>query len=89
MKFFFTVISFVLFFASAYAQGTVITGKVTDAVDGTPLAGTTVKIKGTSKATVTNQNGNFTINALKNQSLVISNIGYADQEVSYWRSNKH
>ena len=82
MKFFFTVISFLLFFAGAYAQSAIITGKVTDAIDGSPLAGTTVKIKGTSRATVTNQNGNFTINALKNQSLIISSIGYADQEIS-------
>lgn len=81
MKCFFTVISFLLLFAGAYAQST-ITGKVTDAVDGSPLAGSTVKIKGTSRATVTNQNGNFTINASKNQTLVISNIGYADQEIS-------
>lgn len=82
MKLFCTVISVLLFCAITNAQTVNITGKVTDAVDGSPLVGATVKIKGTSKATVTNQSGNFTINAQKNQSLVISNIGYADQEVS-------
>ncbi len=82
MKCFFTVISFLLFCAGAYAQSAVITGKVTDAVDGSPLAGSTVKIKGTSRATVTNQNGNFTINASKNQTLIISSIGYANQEIN-------
>lgn len=66
---------------NTYAQSVIITGKVTDAVDGAPLNGSTIKIKGTSKATSTNQNGSFTINAAKDQTLVISNIGYADQEV--------
>ena len=64
-----------------YTQN-IITGKVTDAVDGTPLINATIKIKGTSKATITNNTGQFSISAAKNQTLVISNIGYADQEIS-------
>ncbi len=64
-----------------YSQNTIVTGRVTDAVDGTALINATVKIKGTSKATITNNNGTFSINVSKNQTLVISSIGYADQEI--------
>lgn len=68
-------------FIHGHAQNNV-TGKITDAVDGTPLINATIKIKGTSRATITNNSGQFTINASKNQTLVISNIGYAQQEVA-------
>jgi TonB-dependent SusC/RagA subfamily outer membrane receptor len=48
---------------------------------GPVLVGATIKIKGTSRATVTNNAGNFTIAASKNQTLVVSNVGYAEQEI--------
>lgn len=64
-----------------YAQN-IVTGKITDAVDGTPLINATVKIKGTSKAVITNSSGQFSISVLKNQTLIFSNVGYADQEIS-------
>ncbi len=59
-----------------------VTGKVTDAKDGTPLNGASVKLKGSSKGTLTDANGEFKISVPQNAVLVISNIGYADQEVN-------
>src|SRR5206468_8539477 len=59
-----------------------VTGKVTDAKDGTPLNGASVKLKGSSKGTLTDANGEFKISVPQNGVLVISNIGYADKEVN-------
>jgi TonB-linked SusC/RagA family outer membrane protein len=81
MKSVFTALVFVCIITNAYSQN-VVSGKISDALDGTPLAGATVKIKGTSKATVTDNNGNFKISASKDQSLTVSNVGYADKEIA-------
>jgi TonB-linked outer membrane protein, SusC/RagA family len=59
----------------------VIKGRVA-AADGTPLAGASVIIKGTSKGTTTGVNGDFTLNAESSDILVISYIGYETQEIS-------
>ncbi|WP_143309818.1 SusC/RagA family TonB-linked outer membrane protein [Chitinophaga vietnamensis] len=66
----------------ALAQTRTITGKVTDAKDGSALPGVTVKIKNTSTGTVTNGEGTFTISVNGNPTLEISNIGYGVQQVS-------
>ncbi|OOQ59756.1 SusC/RagA family TonB-linked outer membrane protein [Mucilaginibacter pedocola] len=59
-----------------------IKGKVTDQADGQSLPGVSVKVKGTAIATVTDLNGNFTIQADDNAVLVFSYIGYDAAEVS-------
>lgn len=46
-----------------------------------PLAGVTVKVKGSSVATATDNNGHFTIAAPSNALLVFSSIGYIIQEI--------
>lgn len=57
-----------------------VTGRVTD-TSGAPLAGASVKVKGTSKGTNTNATGEFTIEAQPGDILVISFVGYQQQEV--------
>jgi TonB-linked SusC/RagA family outer membrane protein len=53
-----------------------ITGKVTD-TDGNPLSGATVKVKGTSKGTTTNNDGVFVLKGVDdNAALEISYVGY-------------
>ncbi|MCW3462280.1 SusC/RagA family TonB-linked outer membrane protein [Chitinophaga nivalis] len=66
----------------SFAQSKQITGKVTDAKDGSPLPGVTVKAKGFNTGTVTLTDGNFKL-SLPGQakSIIFSFIGYADQEV--------
>jgi TonB-linked SusC/RagA family outer membrane protein len=56
-----------------------ITGRVTSA--DSALQGVTVIVKGGTAATQTDANGNFTINAPSNATLVISNVGFTSQEV--------
>lgn len=57
-----------------------ITGVVNDQ-QGTPIIGANVLIKGTSNGTVTDLNGNFTIEVSGKPILLISYIGYIPQEV--------
>lgn len=63
------------------AQQIPIAGKVTN-VNGAPLSGVTISIKGTNVAVTSNQNGLFTLNANQNAILVISSIGYQSQEIA-------
>ena len=73
-------LSLILFFSVAAVAQTV-TGTVTDA-DNKPVSGVTVQVKGTPRATVTNDAGSFSINAGGTDVLVFSSVGYAQQEVS-------
>ncbi len=69
---------------SAFAPHTfaaTITGKVTG--DGNlPLAGVSIQIKNTTRATVTDAQGNFSIEAAATDVLVISYVSYATQEIT-------
>ena len=73
-----------LFFTTVtFAQRT-ISGKVTGGTNNQGVAGATVAVKGTTIATQTDANGNFTLkNAPANgSSLVITNVGYESAEVA-------
>jgi TonB-linked SusC/RagA family outer membrane protein len=60
---------------------TPITGKVTNE-KGEPVTGAGIKVKGSSKGTVTNEKGEFQLDNLSaNATLVISFIGYEPQEI--------
>ncbi len=65
---------------TVFAQSGAVTGVVTDAGDGTALPGATIVIKGTTQGTVTDINGNYTINVESGQVLVFSYVGYASEE---------
>src|SRR5437868_11459307 len=68
---------------TAVAQNSVITGKVTDSKDGSPIAGVSVLAKGTTYGTQTGTDGAFRLSApAGTKTLVISYIGYATQEVA-------
>ncbi|MBQ0073237.1 MAG: SusC/RagA family TonB-linked outer membrane protein [Prevotella sp.] len=56
-----------------------VKGNVSDADGG--VIGATVMQKGTNNGTVTDMDGNFSINAKKGDVLVISYVGYSSQEV--------
>ena len=73
--------SFLLFSITALAQN-VITGKVTDSKDGSPAAGVTVTVKGTTAATQTATDGSFKINAPANAVLVFTSVSFVTQQVS-------
>lgn len=60
------------------AQTKQVSGEVFDSADGQPIAGATVRIDGTQKATVTNADGKFTFSNLsaKENQITITFIGY-------------
>jgi len=66
----------------AFAQNTVLKGKVTDATTGESLVGVSVLIKGTTTGTQTDVNGAFSLSAPTNATLVFSYLGYINQEVA-------
>jgi len=55
-------------------------GTITDET-GQPVIGASIIIKGTTTGTITNIDGRFSIEASADQTLVISFIGYEDQEI--------
>lgn len=57
-----------------------IKGKVVDE-NGEPIIGANVMVKGTTNGTITDIDGNFTLNCQKNDILIISFIGYSNIEV--------
>ena len=56
-----------------------VQGRVTDAAGGGPLPGVTVVVQGTSRGTTTNADGNYTITAPEEGSLIFSYVGYEDR----------
>ncbi|MBQ8153227.1 MAG: TonB-dependent receptor [Prevotella sp.] len=67
---------------AAVTQQTIkVKGQVVDQ-DGEPLIGATVRVKGAQTGSVTDIDGNFTIDAASNATLVISYVGYKDREVA-------
>ena len=70
-------------------QGTSISqqnGKVTGTVedDFGPVTGASVVVKGTSNGTITDMDGNFTLDGVKNGDVIqISFIGYSTMELTY------
>ena len=70
----------VISLATVSAQAITVSGTVTDAKDGTPLVGCSVQIKGTTKGTVTNMNGQYTIQSKKGETLLFQYIGYKQEK---------
>lgn len=65
------------------AQDRVITGKVIDSKDGTPVVGASIQPKGSRTGTSTKNDGSFSLTVGPNvTTLVISSVGFATQEVS-------
>ncbi|MGZ3767472.1 MAG: carboxypeptidase-like regulatory domain-containing protein, partial [Mucilaginibacter sp.] len=65
------------------AQNVVVTGKVTDSKDGSPLPGVSLVAKGTSAGAVTDANGAFKLSVpAGTKTLVVTYIGYDRKEVA-------
>jgi len=62
-------------------QQRVIKGKIIAGDTGDPMPGATIVVKGTQKGTVTDESGNFSIEAGNNDILVIQSLGYVTEEV--------
>lgn len=58
-----------------------ITGRVTNS-EGRPLAGVTIRVKGSQNATTSNDTGDYSIMAEEGQTLVFTILGYVRKEVN-------
>lgn len=68
---------------SMLAQST-LTGNVSDSGSGQPLPGVNVIVKGTTKGTTTDFDGNFTLSSLtKGDVIEFSFVGYKTQDIAY------
>ncbi|MBW4775941.1 carboxypeptidase-like regulatory domain-containing protein [Prevotella histicola] len=63
------------------ASPVVVRGMVIDSEDNKPLVGASILIDGTTKETVTNEDGQFALKVPSDTSLVISSIGYNNKKV--------
>jgi len=67
----------------AFAQERTVTGKVTDAKDGSPLVAASVVVKGTKKGASTSADGTFSLKVTGTENtVVVSFLNYAAKEVS-------
>ena len=63
-------------------KGRTVTGTITDAVDGSPLIGVNIKLKGTTTGVISDIDGNYSIEVDSRESILIfSYIGYKTREV--------
>ena len=76
----FAVFAMSLVSIAAMAEPIAIVGKVIDA-NGEPLVGASVAEAGTSNGTITDLDGAFVLTVEKNVTLLVSYVGYKDQEV--------
>ncbi|MFM9910287.1 MAG: SusC/RagA family TonB-linked outer membrane protein [Chitinophagaceae bacterium] len=84
MKILYALCAVVLLFftQSLKAQTKEVIGKITDAKDGSPLPGVTIKQKGGTSNTVSLVDGSFKLTVSANATvLIFSYVGYTDQEL--------
>lgn len=71
----------------AFAQSQ-ISGKVTSSEDGSPVIGASIKVAGTNTGTVTDIDGNFSLNAPAGAKLEITYIGMQSKTVKAGKNVK-
>jgi len=83
-RFCFLILSCFFITVGGYAQ--TVRGTLVDN-EKKPVAGATITVKGTTKATSSNAAGEFSINAAGNDILVVSYVGFATIEVPVKEKN--
>ncbi|MFA6812579.1 MAG: TonB-dependent receptor [Bacteroidaceae bacterium] len=79
MKHLFLLLTMLSVSLMTFAQHKVM-GKVSD-LSGEPIIGASILIKNSTVGTITDLNGNFTLNASPKSTLVVSYVGYITQEI--------
>lgn len=74
--------AFMLSFSFLMAQDITISGIVTEAVNGDPLPGVTILVKGTSNGVITGIDGSYRLSAPSGSTIVFSSIGFSSVEFS-------
>ena len=72
---------FVLIAASLSAQNVTVAGKISDSSNGEGAAYASVVVKGTTLGTIADVEGNYSLSAPANGTLVFSSVGYVSVEV--------
>src|SRR5688572_7305534 len=73
-------LSLLLVSAAGWSQERTVNGTVSDQTK-TPLLGVTVRIKGTNRVTQTDANGRFSITVNQGETLEVSYVGFASQDI--------
>ncbi len=82
LKKFCLLFTFIFCAIQIFAQGVVVTGKVTDGNTGEPLPGVNLILAGTTTGTTTNANGNFSLEVPdENAQIVFSFVGYVSETI--------
>ena len=81
IRIFFAAMAMLALSATALAQNITVKGSVVDET-GEGIVGASVQVKGTTTGIAADVDGNFTISAPANATLVISSIGYETKEVA-------
>lgn len=80
-RFFLMVLAVCLSVGTTWAQERVLTGKVFDVTTSEAMPGASVVIKGTTIGATTDLDGNFQINVSDGQTVVVSFVGYLNEEI--------
>ena len=75
------LLGMVLLSGTLYAQKIAVSGKVTDASDGSPIPGVNIAVKGRAAGTVTDAEGNYSLSVNRGDTLVFMFVGYTTKEV--------
>ncbi|MDT0687220.1 SusC/RagA family TonB-linked outer membrane protein [Autumnicola psychrophila] len=81
LKYYFFLIGFLLMLPMNAQEVIEVSGQVTSADDGMPLPGVNVRTRGGSDGTVTDFDGNYTVNANSDATLIFSYLGFETTEV--------
>ncbi|HAN78657.1 MAG TPA: SusC/RagA family TonB-linked outer membrane protein [Bacteroidales bacterium] len=82
MRKFYTLLILFALSSAMFAQNRTVTGKVTDATDGSGIPGATISQKGTSNGTITDLTGKYTLQVPENATLVVSFVGMKTVEIA-------
>ncbi|MCP9201457.1 SusC/RagA family TonB-linked outer membrane protein [Gramella sp. GC03-9] len=81
-KLIFLLILAVIQVSATFAQERTVSGTVTSSDDGMPLPGVTVQVKDTDRGTVTDFDGNYSIEVSSGEVLVFSSMGFERKEIT-------
>ena len=76
-----TVLLTLMLVQITFAQDRQVKGKVTDETTNAGLPGVAVKVKGTTKGTTTDSDGNYKINVAEKGILIFSSVGFGTKEM--------
>ena len=67
--------------SNAFAQTAKVSGTIVNQLTSAPVSGATITVKSSSRATVTDEAGRFSIDASIGEILIVSSVGYLELEV--------